>query len=74
MHEDDFRVSSDRKLLALRDGDHALVADTEFDPVFGYFYVADCRWYRSDLARIEDDEVPDATRHELLRRFRVVLS
>jgi hypothetical protein len=74
MHDAEFCVSGDRRLVALRDGDHALVARTEFDPTFNYFYIADCHWYRSDLERVADEEVPDSARHEMLRRFRSVLS
>ena len=74
MHDPSFHISGDRDLVALRDGNHALVARTEYDPAFSYFYVADCNWYRSDLERIDDEEVPDASRRELLRLFRTVLT
>ena len=74
MHDKQFHISGDGRLVALRDGDHAIVARAEFDPAFSYFYVADCHWYRSDLERVGDDDVPDAARYELLRRFHGVLS
>lgn len=74
MHDPHFHVARDRHAVALRDGEHALVARAEFDPVLGYHYVAACGWYRSDLERVDDDEVPDAVRRELLRQFRGVLS
>jgi len=74
MHDKEFHVSGDQRLVALRNGDHAIVARTEFDPAFCYFYVADCHWYRSDLERIGDEEVPDAARLELLHRFRTLLA
>ncbi len=74
LNDSDFHISADHTLVALRDGDHALVARAEFDPAFQYFYVADCHWYRSDLELIGDEDVPDATRDALLRHFHAVLS
>ena len=74
MHDAAFFISEDRRLLALRHGEHALVARTEFDPAFEYFYVADCHWYRSDLERIGDEDVPDPARDEMLRHFLTVIA
>lgn len=69
-----FHVSGDHKLVALRSGDHALVARTAFDPAFRYFYIADCHWYRSDLERLGDEDVPEPARDAMLRRFHAILS
>ena len=74
MHDKEFHISGDGELVALRNGDHAIVARTAFDPAFSYFYVADCHWYRSDLERVGDEDVPDPARGELLRHFRTVIS
>ena len=67
-------LSEDRNILAIPDGQFALVARTAFDVVFNYSYVQDCQWYRSDLEKVSDDAVPDGTRQDLLRRFMTVLS
>ena len=74
LNDSTFHISGDRKLVALREGDHALVARTEFDPAFRYFYIADCHWYRSDLERLQDEDVPEPARDSLLRHLHTVLS
>ena len=67
-------LSEDRRIIAIPDGQFALVARTAFDIAFNYFYVQDCQWYRSDLERVSDEAVPDSTRQNLLKRFMSVLS
>lgn len=67
-------LDEERTVLALRDGEYALTARVVFDVVFGYFYVGDCHWYRSDLSRANDEEVPDGVRENLLPRFFALLS
>ncbi len=74
MHTEGFYLSEDRAVLALRDGQFALVARTSFDVVFNYFYVRDCHWYRCDLEKVADEEVPDLVRQALLRQFLTILS
>jgi len=69
MHAPGVFVDDERSVLALREGDFALAARVVFDVVLDYFYVAACSWYRSDLSRIADDEVPEPVRSELLHRF-----
>ncbi len=73
MHDKRFVIASDKRVLAMRAGDYALTATVAYDSVFSYFYVKDCHWYRSDLAKLTDDDVPEQLRHELLRQFRAVL-
>src|SRR5262245_33209227 len=74
MHDGDFHISGDHRAVAVREGEHALVARTAFDPILCYFYVADCHWYHSTLQRVGDAEVPETVRLKLLRRFHGVLS
>jgi hypothetical protein len=73
MHDARFHLAEDRSVIATRNGDYALAACVAFDQVFSYFYVRDCSWYRSDLTRVTDDDVPDHIRHDLLRHFLSVL-
>ena len=73
MHTPGIFFGDDRSVLALREGHHALAARVAFDGVFRYFYVYDCHWYRSDLSRAHDDEIPEAVRQGLLRRLLAVL-
>lgn len=69
MYDVRFHLADDQSVIATRCGDHALTACIAFDPAFSYFYVRDCSWYRSDLTRLSDDDVPDHVREELLRPF-----
>ena len=73
MHDCGFHVSDDRSVIATRIGDYALTACVAFDQVFSYYYVRDCGWYRSDLKRLGDDEIPEHVQHELLSELRRVL-
>jgi len=73
MHDRRFFVAEDRTVIATRAGDYALTASVCFDQVFGYYYVKDCNWYRSDLSKLSDDDVPENARYDLLRHFRAVL-
>jgi hypothetical protein len=73
MHDARFHLADDRSVLAARDGDYALAVCIEFDPVFSYHYVRDCGWYRSDLSRLADEDVPDEVRDDLLRQLLAVL-
>jgi len=73
MHDPRFFVADDQSVLAVRVGDYALTACVAFDEAFAYFYVRDCSWYRCDLSRLADDDVPDHVRHELLRQLAAVL-
>ena len=69
MHSHDVFVDEELSVVALRDGDYALAARVVFDVVFDYFYVSACHWYRSDLSRLPDQDVPEGVRHDLLQRF-----
>jgi len=69
MHDARFHLADDRSALATRCGDYALAAGLSFDPVFAYYYVRDCSWYRSDLSRLDDDDVPEGIRDDMLRHF-----
>jgi hypothetical protein len=73
MHDSRFHLAEDQTVIATRSGDYALTACIAFDQVFSYYYVRDCSWYRSDLSRLTDDDVPDHIRNELLRDFLCVL-
>lgn len=73
MHDQRFHLADDQSVIATRSGDYALTACIAFDQVFSYYYVRDCSWYRSDLSRLTDDDVPDHIRNELLRDFLCVL-
>ncbi len=73
MHDARFHLDEDRTVIATRIGDYALTACLAFDQVFAHYYVRDCSWYRSDLSRLTDDDLPDQVRHELLRQFVCVL-
>jgi hypothetical protein len=73
MHDPTFYLDEERTVVALRSGDYALTACVAFDQVFSYYYVRDCSWYRSDLSRLTDDDLPDRIRYELLRQFLSVL-
>lgn len=73
LHDKRFFVAEDRSVLATRAGDFALTACIGFDQVFTYYYVKDCNWYRSDLSKLTDDDVPEHVRYELLLHFRAVL-
>ena len=69
MYDQRFHLADDQSVIAARSGDYALTACVAFDQVFSYHYVRDCSWYRSDLSRLSDDDVPDQIRDELLRQF-----
>ena len=69
MYDVRFHLADDQSVIATRCGDYALTAGIAFDQAFAYFYVRDCSWYRSDLTRMSDDDVPDHIREELLRQF-----
>ena len=69
LHSHDVFVDEELSVVALRDGDYALAARVVFDVVFDYFYVSACHWYRSDLSRLPDQDVPEGVRHDLLQRF-----
>ena len=73
MHDQRFFVAEDCSVIATRVGDYALTASVAFDQVFTYYYVRDCNWYRSDLSKLSDDDVPEHVRYDLLRQFRAVL-
>ncbi|MFQ5665466.1 MAG: hypothetical protein ACE5I7_03455 [Candidatus Binatia bacterium] len=73
MHDGGFHLADDRSVVATRSGDYALTACIAFDQVFSSYYVRDCSWYRSDLSRLGDDDVPHHVRDELLRHFLSVL-
>jgi hypothetical protein len=73
MHDGRFHLAEDHSVIAARSGDYALTACVAFDQVFSYYYVRDCSWYRSDLTRLTDDDVPDHVRDDLLRQFLSVL-
>lgn len=73
MHDARFHLADDRTVIATRCGDYALTACIAFDTVFSYYYVRDCNWYRCDLSRLSDEDVPDHIRHDLLRHFLSVL-
>lgn len=69
MYDGRFHLADDQTVIATRSGDFALTACIAFDQVFSYHYVRDCSWYRSDLSRLSDDDVPDHIRDDLLRQF-----
>jgi len=73
MHDARYHLAEDHSVIATRCGDYALAACIAFDQVFSYYYVRDCSWYRSDLSRVSDDDVPDPIRHDLLHDFLAVL-
>ena len=73
MHDVGFHLADDRTVIATRSGEYALTACIAYDQVFSYYYVRDCSWYRSDLSRLTDDELPDHIRDDLLRHFLSVL-
>ncbi len=73
MHDGRFHLAEDRSVIAMRCGEYALTACIAFDQVFSYYYVRDCSWYRSDLSRLADDELPDHVRDDLLGHFLSVL-
>jgi hypothetical protein len=73
MHDIRFFLADDHSVIATRLGEYALTACVAFDDAFSYYYVRDCSWYRSDLSRLTDDEIPDHVRHDLLRQFLSVL-
>jgi hypothetical protein len=69
MYDTRFHLADDQSVIAARSGDYALTACIAYDQVFAYYYVRDCSWYRSDLSRLDDDDVPDHVRDDLLRQF-----
>jgi len=73
MHDQRFHLDEEQTVMAARCGDYALAACIAYDQVFAYFYVRDCSWYRSDLSRVSDEDIPDHVRDELLQRFMTVL-
>jgi hypothetical protein len=73
MHDRTFFLAEDLSVIATRIDDYALTACIAFDQVFSYYYVRDCGWYRSDLQRLNDDEIPEHIQSELLSEFRRIL-
>jgi hypothetical protein len=73
MHDGSFHLADDYSVIATRSGDYALTACIAFDQAFSYYYVRDCSWYRCDLSRLTDDELPDHIRNDLLHHFLSVL-
>ena len=73
MHDRRFHLADDNSVIATRIGDYALTATISFDQSFSHYYVRDCSWYRSDLSRLPDEDVPEQARHELLRTFLTIL-
>jgi hypothetical protein len=73
MHTSGVFVDRDQWVLALREEDYALTARVVFDLALEYYYVCECRWYRSDLSRIDDHEIPEPVRWRLLRRFETLI-
>ena len=73
MHDLRFFLADDNTVMAARSGDFALAASVAYDEAMRYHYVQDCSWYRSDLSRLEDEDVPDQVRDELLHQFLFVL-
>jgi len=73
MHDSRFFLADDQSVIATRIGDYALTACVAFDHAFAYHYVQDCSWYRSDLTRLTDEDLPEHVRHDLLRQFLTVL-
>jgi len=74
MHDRRFFLADDNSVIATRMGDYALTATVSFDQSFHHYYVRDCNWYRSDLSRLADEDVPEQARHELLRVFLTILN
>lgn len=74
MHDRRFFLADDHSAIATRIGDYALTATISFDCGFRHYYIRDCSWYRSDLTRLTDNDVPEHARHELLRTFLTVLT
>jgi hypothetical protein len=73
MHDRRFFVAEDHSVIAARHDDYALATCVAFDDICGYFFVRDCGWYRNDLNRISDADVPTPTRNALLGTFASVL-
>lgn len=73
MHDARFYLAEDHTVIATRSGNFALTASVAFDPVFAYYYVRDCGWYRSDLSRLSDQDVPEGVQRELLDQLALVL-
>lgn len=73
MHDARFYLAEDHTVIATRSGNFALTACIAYDPVFAYYYVRDCGWYRSDLTRLSDEDVPDHVQRELLEQLALVL-
>ena len=73
MHDARFFLADDQSVVATRIWEYALTACVAFDEAFSYYYVRDCSWYRCDLSRLTDDELPDHIRDDLLRHFLSVL-
>ncbi len=73
MHDARFYLAEDHTVIATRSGNFALTACIAYDPVFAYYYVRDCGWYRSDLTRLSDQDVPEHVQRELLEQLALVL-
>jgi hypothetical protein len=69
MYDTRFHLADDQSVIATRSGEYALTASIAYDRVFSHYYIRDCSWYRSDLSRLSDDDVPDYVRDDLLRQF-----
>jgi len=73
MHDKRFYLDDDRTVIAARCDEYALTASIAYDQVFAYYYVRDCGWYRSDLSKLSDEEIPDSVQLDLLRQFASLL-
>jgi len=73
MYDSQLFLAEDSSVMAARRGDYALAACVAYDEAMQYHYVQDCGWYRSDLSRVEDEDMPEAVRDELLQQFLHVL-
>ncbi|HYD49832.1 MAG TPA: hypothetical protein VEB21_15855 [Terriglobales bacterium] len=73
MHDKRFYFADDRTVMAARCGEFAITACVAYDQVFSYYYIRDCGWYRSDLSKLCDEEVPEHVQHDLLRQFVALL-
>lgn len=74
MHDERFFIDDDQAVIATRFDEFALTACVAYDPVFAYYYIRDCGWYRSDLSRLDDEDVPEHIQEELLHQLSCVLS
>ncbi len=73
IHHKHLVVGEDHRVLATRLEDYALITSISFDPIFSYYYIRNCNWYRSDLSLLSDDDVPENVRCQLLHHLHSVL-